>query len=193
MFVSIFYGTYDVEDNLFTSFYDLESKGLMLGVMPEAKYPQHEIELEADDFILMITDGVTDLRKQGDLDLCDVIKNLALWRRLIMNVNVQFREDGNVLRGYIEGEIDTFTAPILREGLETVRIVEGRNIELDLSKVNYMDNTGLGIFVAFYKKVIREKASLKLVNLSSRLVRLFDITGLSELMSIETDEKLELK
>lgn len=110
-----------------------------------------------------------------------------------MNVNVQFREDGSVLRGYIEGEIDTFTAPILREELETVRIVEGRKIELDLSKVNYMDSTGLGIFVAFYKKVIRENASLKLVNLSTRLVRLFEITGLSELMSIETDEELELK
>lgn len=110
-----------------------------------------------------------------------------------MNVNVQFREDGSVLRGYIEGEIDTFTAPILREELETVRIVEGRKIELDLSKVNYMDSTGLGIFVAFYKKVIRENASLKLVNLSNRLVRLFEITGLSELMSIETDEELELK
>lgn len=110
-----------------------------------------------------------------------------------MNVNVQFREDGSVLRGYIEGEIDTFTAPILREELETVRIVEGRKIELDLSKINYMDSTGLGIFVAFYKKVIRENASLKLVNLSTRLVRLFEITGLSELMSIETDEELELK
>ena len=110
-----------------------------------------------------------------------------------MNVNVQFREDGSVLRGFIEGEIDTFTAPILREELETVRIVEGRQIELDLSKVNYMDSTGLGIFVAFYKKVVREKASLKLVNLSNRLVRLFEITGLSELMSIETDEELELK
>lgn len=110
-----------------------------------------------------------------------------------MNVNVQFREDGSVLRGYIEGEIDTFTAPILREELETVRIVEGRKIELDLSKVNYMDSTGLGIFVAFYKKVIRENASLKLVNLSNRLVRLFEITGLSELMSIETNEELELK
>lgn len=110
-----------------------------------------------------------------------------------MNVNVQFREDGNILRGYIEGEIDTFTAPVLREELETVRIEEGRLIELDLSKVNYMDSTGLGIFVAFYKKVTREKASLTLVGLSSRLVRLFEITGLSELMSIETDEELELK
>ena len=110
-----------------------------------------------------------------------------------MTVNVQFREDGNVLRGYIEGEIDTFTAPALREELETVGIIENQLIQLDLSKVNYMDSTGLGIFVAFYKKVTRENASLKLVGLSHRLVRLFEITGLSELMSIETDEELELK
>ncbi|MEK4626947.1 MAG: STAS domain-containing protein [Solibacillus sp.] len=110
-----------------------------------------------------------------------------------MNVNVQFREDENVLRGYIEGEIDTFTAPILREELDAVQIVAGRLIELDLSKVNYMDSTGLGVFVAFYKKVTRENAPFKLVGLSNRLVRLFEITGLSELMSIETDEELELK
>ncbi|MEK4427288.1 STAS domain-containing protein [Solibacillus sp. FSL K6-1523] len=110
-----------------------------------------------------------------------------------MNVNVQFREDGNVMRGYIEGEIDTFTAPVLCEELETVQIVEGRRVELDLSKVNYMDSTGLGVFVAFYKKVTRENVPLRLVGLSSRLVRLFEITGLSELMSIETDEEVELK
>ncbi|MEG0384645.1 STAS domain-containing protein [Solibacillus cecembensis] len=110
-----------------------------------------------------------------------------------MNVNVQFREDGNVMRGYIEGEIDTFTAPVLRDELEAVQIVEGRRVELDLSKVNYIDSTGLGIFVAFYKKVTRENVPLRLVGLSSRLVRLFEITGLSELMSIETDAEVELK
>lgn len=109
-----------------------------------------------------------------------------------MNVNVQFREDGEVLRGYIEGEIDTFTAPVLREELDSIQVVEGKNIELDLSKVSYMDSTGLGIFVAFYKKVNREKANFKLVGLTNRLVRLFEITGLKDLMDIETDEKVEL-
>jgi len=95
MFVSMFYGTYEVESSQFTygsaghepaiyycaskqSFYDLESKGLLLGVMPEVKYPQYEIEMKKNDFILMMTDGVTDFRKQGELDPRDVIKNLAL-------------------------------------------------------------------------------------------------------------------
>lgn len=94
MFVSMFYGTYDIKRSIFTygsaghepaiyycareqRFYDLESKGLLLGVMPEVKYPQYEIKMEKHDFILMITDGVTDFRKQGELDPRDIIKNLA--------------------------------------------------------------------------------------------------------------------
>ncbi|MGN7479637.1 PP2C family protein-serine/threonine phosphatase [Solibacillus silvestris] len=95
MFVSMFYGTYNVEESKFTygsaghepaiyynareqTFCDLESKGLLLGVMPEVKYPQYEIRLGENDFIIMITDGVTDFRKQGELDPRDVIKSLAL-------------------------------------------------------------------------------------------------------------------
>ncbi|MED3662984.1 STAS domain-containing protein [Ureibacillus sp. FSL K6-8385] len=108
-----------------------------------------------------------------------------------MNVNVQFRAEENCIYGIIEGEIDTFTAPVLREELDVINLKEGMNIELDLSKVTYMDSTGLGVFVAFYKKVIKENAKLKLVRLSKRLARLFEITGLSELMDIETDKKVE--
>lgn len=109
-----------------------------------------------------------------------------------MNVNVQFREDEGVLKGFIEGEIDTFTAPVLRQELESIQITEGKKIELNLSNVNYMDSTGLGIFVAFYKEVVRGKAEVKLVGLSTRLARLFEITGLSELMNIETEKKVEI-
>lgn len=109
-----------------------------------------------------------------------------------MNVNLKLREVGESLFGTIEGEIDTFTAPILREELEAIQIKENRIIVLDLSKVTYIDSTGLGVFIAFYKKVMKENAKLKLVRLSSRLTRLFEITGLSKLMDIETDEKVEL-
>lgn len=102
-----------------------------------------------------------------------------------MDVNIQFREEGNLLLGFIEGEIDTFTAPTLREELEKIQLSKEISVELDLSKVNYMDSTGLGVFVAFYKRATKENANLKLINLSSRLTRLFEITGLSELMDIE--------
>ncbi|KOS67030.1 anti-sigma B factor antagonist [Lysinibacillus contaminans] len=109
-----------------------------------------------------------------------------------MDVVIYFKEEDTKLCGYVEGEIDTFTASVLREELEAVKIREGLEIYLDLSKVHYMDSTGLGVFVAFYKRALREKGKVKLTGLSKRLQRLFVITGLSELMDIETDEKVEL-
>ncbi|MGE7916546.1 STAS domain-containing protein [Lysinibacillus xylanilyticus] len=110
-----------------------------------------------------------------------------------MDMTIHFKELDNKLYGFVEGEIDTFTASRLREELEAVKITEGLEIELNLSKVNYMDSTGLGIFVAFYKRALREKGKVKLVGLSNRLQRLFEITGLSDLMDIETDKKVELR
>lgn len=102
-----------------------------------------------------------------------------------MNVSLQTREIGDLLRGFIEGEIDIYTAQILKGELELIVLSDGLIIELDFSKVTYMDSSGLGVLVAFYKKVIKENASLKLVNLSERMTRIFKITGLSEFMDIE--------
>lgn len=109
-----------------------------------------------------------------------------------MNMKVYFKEDNNILRGFVEGEIDAYTAPQLREGLDAVEVQQGANIEVDLTNVNYIDSTGLGVFVAFYKRVQREGGDVRLVGLSERVKRLFEITGLSELMNIEDEKKVEL-
>ena len=109
-----------------------------------------------------------------------------------MNMKVYFKEDNNILRGFVEGEIDAYTAPQLREGLDAVEVQQGANIEVDLTNVNYIDSTGLGVFVAFYKRVQREGGDVRLVGLSERIKRLFEITGLSELMNIEGEKKVEL-
>ena len=132
MFVSMFYGTYDIAKSLFTygsaghepalyycareqRFYDLESKGLLLGVMPEVKYPQYEIELQKDDFIVMITDGVTDFRKQGDLDPRDVLKNLALNYRYL-SAQKMCEEMYAYLKALPEFELeDDFTVVIFKK------------------------------------------------------------------------------
>lgn len=93
MFVSMFYGCLDVEQNIFSyasaghepalhysakadQFFTLEAKGLLLGVLPETKYTFHEIVLEENDLIIMMTDGVTEFRVQDDLNSREVIATL---------------------------------------------------------------------------------------------------------------------
>ncbi|AYC30359.1 PP2C family protein-serine/threonine phosphatase [Paenisporosarcina cavernae] len=79
MFISMFYGRYNVDDSTFTYasaghepalFYDsekgefreLHAKGLLLGVVPNVDYQQYDVKMEVGDFVVMMTDGVTECR-----------------------------------------------------------------------------------------------------------------------------------
>lgn len=103
-------------------------------------------------------------------------------------MQVEVLEENSVQRFKIVGEIDAFTAPMLRERLATVENVKEMQAELDISEVAYMDSTGLGVFVGFYKAVKANGGHVKIVGVNTRLKRLFDITGLGEVMDIVTEE-----
>lgn len=105
--------------------------------------------------------------------------------------SIQILSGDNKVFGKLEGEIDAFTAPKLRAELESIEIVQGIDIVLDFKNVSYMDSAGLGIIVAFYKKVVKGNGKLKLVNLSNKLNRLFEITGLNKLINIEINKKVD--
>src|SRR5690606_36310448 len=108
-----------------------------------------------------------------------------------MNLKLQRRDIGDLLYGVSEGEIDTHTAPILEDELGLIVLSDGLIIKLDLSKVTNMDSSGLGVLVAFYKKVIKENTSLIFINPSAKLTRIFNITGLSQFIDIEVkNEKI---
>ena len=106
-----------------------------------------------------------------------------------MNIQVILKEEKNIVKGFISGEIDAFTAPILREKLSEIELHEGLQAEINMADVSYMDSTGLGVIVAFFKNLNAINGHLKITGLSARLKRLFDITGLGEIMDIETDSK----
>ncbi|CAM3216398.1 STAS domain-containing protein [Filibacter tadaridae] len=103
-------------------------------------------------------------------------------------MQIELLEENSVQRFKIVGEIDAFTAPLLKERLAKSEDVEGMQIELDLSEVGYMDSTGLGVFVGFYKAVKAKGGHVKIVGVNARLKRLFEITGLGEVMDIEVEE-----
>ncbi|MDW0110169.1 STAS domain-containing protein [Sporosarcina aquimarina] len=104
-----------------------------------------------------------------------------------MNLQVDVEQNDCVHVFKIIGEIDAFTAPTLKEQLEKVADQPECQAVLDFSQVNYMDSTGLGVFVAFYKKVKAVDGSVKIVGVNKRLKRLFEITGLDDIVEIEME------
>src|SRR5205809_7977346 len=80
----------------------------------------------------------------------------------------------------LRGEIDVYTAPRLRQTL--IDLVEGgaTNIVVDMEKVDFLDSTGLGVLVGGLKRVKDKEGSMKLVANQDRILKIFDITGLSK-------------
>lgn len=102
-----------------------------------------------------------------------------------MDFKLDVVEETGKVQAILQGEIDAYTAPVLREQLDGITISEGTQVELNFSNVNYMDSTGLSVIVAFYKSVVANGGEIVLTCLSERLKRLFDITGLTDIMNIE--------
>lgn len=57
---------------------------------------------------------------------------------------------------------------------------------VDFTEVEYMDSTGLGVFIALLKAVKKNDGKLEFIGVSKRLKRLFDITGLTEILNLNS-------
>ncbi len=93
MFISMFYGRYNVENSIFTyasaghepalffdsekdEFSELHAKGLLLGVVPNVTYNQHDVKMKTGDFVAMMTDGVTECRTDEGFIEQEIISSL---------------------------------------------------------------------------------------------------------------------
>ncbi len=84
----------------------------------------------------------------------------------------------------LEGEVDVYTAPGLRQ--EIMDQVDGgvKHLLVNLAKVEYLDSTGLGILIGGVKRIKEQGGSLRLVGPSPRISRIFEITGLNKIFDV---------
>jgi len=84
----------------------------------------------------------------------------------------------------VEGEIDIYTAPRLRELLIDLVGKGGYQLVVNLEKVGFLDSTGLGVLVGGLKRVRPHDGSLDLVCTQERILKIFKITGLTKVFGI---------
>jgi anti-sigma B factor antagonist len=96
-------------------------------------------------------------------------------------------ESGPVHVVHVAGEIDVTSAAVLRDALEALIADGHRCLTLDLTDVTFMDSTGLGIVVGRLKRLTRHGGTLTVAAAHERVVRVFTITGLDQLLQIHPD------
>ena len=84
----------------------------------------------------------------------------------------------------VEGEIDIYTAPRLRELLIDLVSQGSYQLIVNLAKVGFLDSTGLGVLVGGLKRVRAHDGSLDLVCTRQRILKILRITGLTKVFGI---------
>lgn len=101
-----------------------------------------------------------------------------------MELSVTSREQGGRTIVTVGGEIDVYTAPVLREKFNEL-VGEGHyQLVVDMEGVEFLDSTGLGVLVGGLKKVRQHEGGLHLVCTSEKILKVFRITGLTKVFPI---------
>ena len=91
--------------------------------------------------------------------------------------------EGEKLTICIEGRLDTTTSPELSKELDSS--LEGvTQLVFDLEKLDYISSSGLRVLLSA-QKAMNGKGTMVVKNVSEMVMEVFEITGFTDILSIE--------
>lgn len=103
---------------------------------------------------------------------------------ITIDIKVDTRVSGDWAIVDVAGEVDVFTAPKLREQIIGL-LSDGKDrIVVNLSKVDFMDSTGLGVLVGGLKRVKEREGTLALAGAHGTVLRVLNVTGLNSVFAL---------
>lgn len=91
--------------------------------------------------------------------------------------------NGNELNIALGGRLDTMTAPQLESEIkDSISGIE--SLVLDFTKLEYVSSAGLRVLLAA-QKIMNSQGNMKILNVSEDIMEVFEITGFSEILTIE--------
>jgi anti-sigma B factor antagonist len=101
-----------------------------------------------------------------------------------MELSLTTREIAGHQVVHVRGEVDVYTSSVLRERL--IELIDGgaRSVVVDLSRVDFLDSSGLGVLVGALKRLRTTEGDLSLVVASDKLLKIFKITALDRVFAL---------
>lgn len=86
------------------------------------------------------------------------------------------------------GEIDSTSAPLLRQRLDDLLDGDVRELTVDLGGVTFLDSAGLCVLAAAHRRAVGQDARMRVLASSRAVIRPLQITGLWQLLQAEQIE-----
>ena len=99
----------------------------------------------------------------------------------MLNINKDKKGESCVY--YLEGRLDTTTAPQLEADIK--ESIDGvSSLVMDLSQLEYISSAGLRVLLSA-QKTMNKQGSMVVRNVRDEVNEIFDVTGFSDILTIE--------
>ena len=88
----------------------------------------------------------------------------------------------------IGGEVDASSSIHLETALKEA-MSESKRILVDLTELDYISSAGLGVFMSILQDLENEKIDLVIYGMQQKVMEVFDILGLNQLINIKKDKE----
>lgn len=102
-----------------------------------------------------------------------------------ININSKLDSQNSFWDINLEGELDVSTADKLKEYLHGLLEQEVVDMRINLSSLEYIDSTGLGVMIGVLKKLRTNDKEIYIINPKSNVKKIFTITGLDKIFKVE--------
>jgi len=103
-------------------------------------------------------------------------------------MEINRRESGDIVIFDINGEIDLYNAPEIKEKIKEEMNKGKVNIIINLDKVSYIDSSGIGVLISSLSNLKKVGGALKLINVYASVRKVFELTKLTSFFDIYDSE-----
>ncbi|MBE6994750.1 MAG: STAS domain-containing protein [Ruminococcaceae bacterium] len=98
-------------------------------------------------------------------------------------LNITKNQTGSALTVALEGRLDTNTAPQLADELKDA-LAGVTALTLDMEALQYVSSAGLRVLLSTQKTMMKQ-GEMKLVHVGETVMEVFELTGFSDILTIE--------
>ena len=103
-------------------------------------------------------------------------------------MKIDQRESGSVSILDIEGEIDLYNAPEIKNIIQSLIDQKKYNVIINLGKVSYIDSSGIGALISSLSNLKKYQGGMKIVNVLASVKKVFELTKLISFFEIYDSE-----
>jgi len=99
-------------------------------------------------------------------------------------MDIDIQEQGDSVNIIVNGDIEMMTIKTFKQKLFEIGQNADKDIEIDLSNVDYIDSSGVGVLISLLKLQKKKGKTLKINKVSSKVLNVLKLSSLSDVFNI---------